>query len=360
MTRFQNKESFFISATLRLCALLMLIPFVAYAAEPTVAIGETRRLEFQVLPTETEGDVKEQIQAGLKRVQLPIVHLRIFVVGSFQLGHARETVEAIFKSRRQPLPALTIVGVGALPQPNAKVSMEVVLTGKANSNPNGLAFASGMAGSDPNPAARLFPLAEKAVRDLNSLHKTAAVESSDVLRVTCLMSGLNDISAIQSHFKTSFPKASLNFVQLQRTAKSAVIECESVSRLRQAQPEPFRWLMSEDIPKSPNFSHVALLSTSQLAFTGLELAIGDDEAASRAAFAKLAERLESVGASIKQVAMSSLYPTSQSAADIIRKTRFDFYDRAHPPASTMLLFETLPYASSIAVDAVAPIPNKKK
>lgn len=340
--------------------LLTLCALTANAAEPTPAIAETRRLEFQVLPAESEGDVKQQIQAGLKRVQLPIVHLRIFVAGFYQLGHARETVEAIFKARRQPLPALTIIGVGALPQPGAKVSMEVALTGKANSNPNGLAFASGMAGSDPNPDARLFPLAEKAVRDLNSVHRVAAIEANDVQRVTCLMSGLNDLAAIQSHFKTAFPKAALNFVQLQNAAKSSVIECESVSRLRQSQPEPIRWLMSEDIPKSPNFSHVALVATAQLAFSGLELAIGDDDAASRAAFAKLAERLESVGASIKQVAMSSLYPTSQSAADTIRKTRFDFYDRAHPPASTMLLFETLPYASSIAVDVVAPIPNKKK
>lgn len=345
---------------LQLCVLLMLSAIVANAAEPVAAIGETRRLLFQVLPAETEGDVRAQIQAGLKRVQLPITHLRVFVTGDFQLGHAREAVEAFFKARRQSLPALTIIGIGALPQPGAKVSMEVVLTGKAIANPNGLAFASGMAGSDANPAALLFPLAEKAVRDLNSVHRLAAIQAQDVQRVTCLMSGLTDLAAIQSHFKTAFPKASLNFVQLQRTAKSSVVECESVSSLRQPQPEPFRWLMSDDIPKSPNFSHLAVVATQRIAFSGLELAIGDDEAASRAAFAKLSERLALVGASIKQVAMSSLYPTSQSAADIIRKTRFDFYYRAHPPASTMLLFEALPYAVSMAADVVAPIPDKKK
>lgn len=326
-----------------------------------VHTGETRRLVFQVLPAETKGNLTNQIHSGLKRVKQTIVHLRVFVIGNENFGVAQEAVESFFTTHRLPFPALAIVGIGALPQEDTKVSMEVVLTGKANSNPNGLAFASGMAGSDPNPAARLFPLAEKAVRDLNSVHRAAAIEVTDVQRVTCLMSGLNDLAAIQSHFKTAFPKASLNFVQLQRTAKSAVIECESVSRLRQPQPEPFRWLMSDDIPKSPNFSHIAVVATERIAFSGLQMASGNDEAASRAMFARLEKQVFApAGALIKNIAMSSLYPTSQDAADIIRKTRFDFYDRAHPPASTMLLFESLPNASSIAVDVVIPIPIRKK
>ena len=49
------------------------------------------------------------------------------------------------------------------------------------------------------------------------------------------------------------------------------------------------------------------------------------------------QSLQAAGASIKQVAMSSLFPTSQAASDLIRQTRFDFYDKTRPPASTLLL-----------------------
>jgi hypothetical protein len=61
-----------------------------------------------------------------------------------------------------------------------------------------------------------------------------------------------------------------------------------------------------------------------------------------------------VGASIKEVAWSSIYPLSNSIGDQVRKIRFEFYDPARPPASTLLAFEGLPSMdASFAVDTVA-------
>jgi len=63
-----------------------------------------------------------------------------------------------------------------------------------------------------------------------------------------------------------------------------------------------------------------------------------------------------VGASVKDVAMSHIYPLSNQSADQVRRIRFEFYDKARPPASTMLIFEGLPSMdASFAVDAVAVV-----
>jgi enamine deaminase RidA (YjgF/YER057c/UK114 family) len=68
------------------------------------------------------------------------------------------------------------------------------------------------------------------------------------------------------------------------------------------------------------------------------------------------KELTAVGASIKEVVWSSVYPLSQSIADEVRKIRFEYYDLARPPASTLLPFEGLPSMdASFAVDAIAVV-----
>ncbi|MBO0719900.1 MAG: RidA family protein [Blastocatellia bacterium] len=87
--------------------------------------------------------------------------------------------------------------------------------------------------------------------------------------------------------------------------------------------------------------------------------VGPQEAETRAAFAQLQQALESAGSSIKQVEMSQLYPTSRTGSELVRKVRFDFYDKARPPASTLLIFEGLQDANaSIAVAVIAIKPAK--
>jgi hypothetical protein len=65
-----------------------------------------------------------------------------------------------------------------------------------------------------------------------------------------------------------------------------------------------------------------------------------------------------VGASYGRVAVSHVYPLSRSIADLVRKVAPEFYDRAKPPAGTVLPFEGLPSLdASFAVDVVAVLPD---
>ena len=86
------------------------------------------------------------------------------------------------------------------------------------------------------------------------------------------------------------------------------------------------------------------------------MAFGIQEADAKLAFSRLEKELVQVGASLKNAAMSSVYPLSESSANLVRKVRFEYLDQARPPASTMLLFEGLPSMdASFAVDVVAVV-----
>ena len=56
------------------------------------------------------------------------------------------------------------------------------------------------------------------------------------------------------------------------------------------------------------------------------------------------------------VAFAGIYPLSDSIAELVRKVRFDFFDRSRPPAATMLPFEGLPSIDgSFGVEVVAAL-----
>src|SRR5215471_170862 len=73
----------------------------------------------------------------------------------------------------------------------------------------------------------------------------------------------------------------------------------------------------------------------------------------RALFSSLVKTLAAEGSGLRHVAMSSLYPTSTAAPELIRRIRFDFYDRTRPAASSMLVFESLPDAAPFGAHVVA-------
>jgi enamine deaminase RidA (YjgF/YER057c/UK114 family) len=78
------------------------------------------------------------------------------------------------------------------------------------------------------------------------------------------------------------------------------------------------------------------------------------ESDARLAFERLAKALEDGNTSPKDVVFASAYPLSPSIAELIRKVRFEFFDKSRPPASTMLPFEGLPSMdASFAIDVVA-------
>ena len=69
---------------------------------------------------------------------------------------------------------------------------------------------------------------------------------------------------------------------------------------------------------------------------------------------RMAKVLEAAHSSMKNVAFSSLYALTNSIIAKIRATRFDYYDKAKAPASTLLLFEGLPSMdASFAIELVA-------
>ncbi|HEX4950746.1 MAG TPA: RidA family protein [Blastocatellia bacterium] len=331
------------------CAwLLLLLPV---GAQTKAVTAETARLLFQVAPLTTNGDVAAQVRQQMKSFTAPLAHLRAFVAGTDRLVAARTAIEAELKQRKAA-PALTIVAVGALPR-GVLVALEAVTLANKSVNPHGLAFISGQAGSADTPVAQMLPLAEKAMRDLNAVHQAAGVVANDVLRVTCLATSLQDVNAVEKLVRATFPQAATSIVQLQRAPARGVIECETVARLRAAVSEPLKFAFAESLPKSPNFSHVALVGAKQVVFSGAHVAGSLEDAEARKTYEELTQTLASAGASIKQVAMSSIFPVSQAAADLVRKTRFNFYDPARPPASTMMIFEGIAANAAFAVDVIA-------
>jgi len=64
--------------------------------------------------------------------------------------------------------------------------------------------------------------------------------------------------------------------------------------------------------------------------------------------------LEQVGASTADLAFTHYYPLSAGIAAQVRKVRAEFFNTAHPPAGSMLLFESLPSMDAgFAMDMVA-------
>ncbi|MPY89427.1 MAG: hypothetical protein GEU99_16050 [Luteitalea sp.] len=282
-----------------------------------------------------------------------IVKLRAFVTDEGQVDTVRQAVADAFRAR-QSLPAMTVVRVGRLPG-GVPVSWESIAESSQTANAQGLAFISGQAASAPDPETPLASMAEKSRAALRSCLRASDARSEDVVRVTCLMSSLADLDAVKRVMEAEFTQAAFGYIQLEKTPSRAVIECEAVARLRSAPSQPLLMVHPSDLEQSPNYSHVALVGSPNVAFTSAHLAKGEDAASARAAFEELRDSLQEAGASIGRVAMSSLYPTSPKASKLISDTRFDFYDRANPPASTLMNFEGLPGGSVFAVDVVAPI-----
>ncbi len=338
--------------------LLLVLAAPNVFAQSSAVEAETARLVFGVSALPQQGDLADQVRQCLKGLQFPVIKLRAFVVGTDGIDRVRAAVEEEFKKRRLPMPALSVVIVGALPREGARMVLEAVSLAKNAVNPGGVAFVSGQPASADKLVPLVLPLIEKSMKDLQTAHRAAGIEPTDVQRVTCFVTSLQDIAEVERRVKGDFPRAALNFVQLQRTPARGIVECETIARLRTAVSEPLRFVNPEGLQKSPNYSHVALIGAKRVVFSGQSFTLGLQDADARQAFEQLDQALKASGTSVKHVAMSSLYPVAQAGADLVRKIRFEFYDKTRPPASTLLLFEGLPVANaSFAVDVVAVKPD---
>ena len=326
---------------------------------PSAVTAETARISFSVSPLSARGLLSQQIRDALKALQhsaggATFVKLRAFVAGSGDLRRVQAIVSETFTDRHMPLPVLSVVQVGGLPLEGAQVVLEATLAGKKDVNPNGLVFIAGQQASSPRPLEPVAPLAEKALEGLRAAVRGAGSQPEDVLRGTCFLSSLDGFGKVRDLIVSEYRGAVWNFVQIQRASFNSVVECEAVARSRVKIQKALELLNPEGLPKSPYYSQIALVGAARVAITGTQVAFGMQDADARLAFGRLEKELASVGASIKDVAWSSIYPLSNSIADEVRKVRFEFYDPARPPASTLLAFEGLPSMdASFAVDVVA-------
>jgi enamine deaminase RidA (YjgF/YER057c/UK114 family) len=326
---------------------------------PTAVVAETKKLVFHVTPLSAKGLLSQQVREALKALSrlsgsASVVKVRAFVAGTGDVRRVRDIVSETFSEHKQNVPALSVIQVGALPLEGAQVVLESTEVARKDVNDYGLVFISGQGASSPNPRDPVLPLAEKSLAALRTAVKAAGSDSADVLRVTCLLSSLDQGQEARKLFTDAFPKAAFNHVQIQRAPARAVAECEAVARLRWNTGKPLHLLNPEGLSNSANYSQLALVSCPRLVLTGTQVSFGYQDADARQAFQRLEKALDQYHSSLRQAAMVHYYPLSQSLAEQIRKVRPEFYEKSRPPAATMLTFEGLTSMDAgFAVDAVA-------
>jgi enamine deaminase RidA (YjgF/YER057c/UK114 family) len=330
---------------------------VAYP--PSALTVETARLTFQVSPISTKRLLSDQTEAALKGLlqqakRGQVVKLRAFVAGTGDIRTVQGTVVDVFNQRRLPLPVLTLVQVGALPYRDADVVLEATTLSKDVENPHGLAFISGQPAVSDEPASQIEPLALLSVRKVETALGGAGLSSSDALRVTCFVSGMDDAPKVADMLAARFPNAARNVVQLERASSVSLAECEAVARLKTDPAEPVVHLNPQGLGATPSYSQLVLVNTPQLVLTGGQLAFRFQEGDARLAFERLNRTLESKKANTRNIVMANIYPLSSMIADLVRKVRSEFLDRTRPPAVTMLTFQGLPSTdASFSLDVVA-------
>jgi len=320
---------------------------------PPAAAGETARLVFHVSPISTKGLMSQQVRDALKSLfhenhDAQIVKLRAFVAGSGDLRRVQTLVSETFTEHKMNLPALSTIQAGALPADGAQVVIESIAVEKKTVNPNGLAFFSGQQAKDVRTSMTQL---QNAVADGN-------VAPSDVLRITCFLSSLDDASAARDLLRGAFPNAAANFIQLQRLPVEAVAECEAVGRLGRAPAGAVEMLNPAGLTRNGNYSQIALVNAPKIVFSGTQMAFGQQESDINLAFERLLKEIGVLGASGKDVFWSSVYPLTRPVGDTIRAVRFHYFDQGRPPASTFLVFEGLPSLdASMAIEVMAAPSN---
>jgi enamine deaminase RidA (YjgF/YER057c/UK114 family) len=314
---------------------------------PSAVEGDTRRLSFYVTPLSPKGLLSKQVRDALSALNHeskgePILKIRAFVAGSGDARRVRDIVSEVFTDRKQPLPVLSLVQAGGLPEA-AQVVMEAIGEGRKETNPQGLAFVAAQSETGDDPAAPVAPLVSKSLADLRSAVKAAGSEPADVLRVTCFVSSLDDVSAARKLAEQDYPKITADFVQTQRSPARDLAACEAVAKLRSDPGEGLKVLDT-----------TALVGAQRVVMTGTQVAFGFEEKDTRLAFQRVQKSLEQLGTSMQRVAFAHFYPLAGGIATQIIKIRGEFFNPAQLPASSLLLFEGLPSMNAgFAMDVVA-------
>jgi enamine deaminase RidA (YjgF/YER057c/UK114 family) len=299
---------------------------------PEAIAADPGRLSFQVSPLSAKGLLSQQVRDALKALArlnhgVPIVKLRAFVAGSGDLRRVKEIVAEEFTEKKQTLPTVSTIQVGALPLTGAQVVIEAVSSEKKVVNPSGVAF---LAAVETANAAAAFAQMQ------NSL-KAAGINASDVLRITCFMTSLDDVQTSRSAVAETFPSAAANFVQMQRLGLEPQVLCEATARLTTAPAQPL--VLANGI---------ALVNAPKLVLTSAQLVFRDQDPDFRLAYQRLSKTLAALGATFKDAFWTGTYVLTRPNAAKIESIQWEFLDRAHPPAHLGLQIEGLPSTDATA------------
>jgi enamine deaminase RidA (YjgF/YER057c/UK114 family) len=329
---------------------------------PAAVVGETRRLAFHVTPLSSKGLLSQQIRDALKAVTRDsagetVLKIRAFVAGTGDLRRVRDLVSEVFAERRQPLPCLSLIQSGGLPLEGAQVVLEYITAARKDLHPYGVVFLSAQAATSENAQDPTPPLTAKALAALRQTVKAAGSEPGDVLRVTCFLSSLEKVEASRELVAAEYPKAALNFIQTERAPARAMASCEAAARLTWNTGTPLLLRDAPGVPAEPGQSQMALVAAPHVVLTGTQVSFGYEEKDARLALERTKRVLEQAGGSMADVAFAHYYPLSAGIAGQVRKIRAEFFNSTHPPAGSMLLFESLPSMDAgFAVDLVAAKP----
>jgi len=324
---------------------------------PLTLPADSHKLGVEIAPLSPKGLLSQQVRDGLRALiksaqGAQIVKVRALVAGTGDLRRVQMIVSEVFTDKKLSLPVLSVVQVGALPMEGVQVQLEALTQEKKPVNPHGVVFVSGQDVTSDKPMGKVAPLVEKSIAQLKT-----ALAGADALRVTCFLSSLEDIQDVRGLVGAAFPGVPAAFAQPQRLIQSASVECEALGRLNADPASPAELANPEGLRSSENYSQVARTNSPRLVLAGTQLAFRYQEADARLAFQRLDRSLGAAGTSLKNAVMVNSYPLSPQLADLIRKVRFDFFDKSRPPASTMLTFEGLPgMDASFGLEVVAVIP----
>jgi enamine deaminase RidA (YjgF/YER057c/UK114 family) len=326
---------------------------------PAAVAGETRRLSFYVTPLSAKGLLSQQVRDALKNLERqaagnPVLHIRAFVAGSGDLRRVRDLVSETFTERRLALPSLSLVQAGALPLPGAQVELEAVINGRKDLYPGGLAFFPAQAAVSPDLVASVAPLFDKTLAGLRASVRAVGLAPSDVLRVTCFFSSLDNFVTFRDRVRSEYPRAALDSIVTERTPQRAVAACEATAGLTMATRRLAFQNPPEEAVEVDDASRIALVGAPHVVFTGSQVSFGYEERDTRLAFDRLAKTLEPLGTSLRDVAFAHMYPLSLRIEEQVRRDLPALFERDDAPAASLLEFEGLSSAdASFAVDVVA-------
>lgn len=333
---------------------------------PSTIKAEVGRMVFHSSPLSGKGLLSQQVRDAIKAIwrtngSASVVKIRALVAGTGDMRRVQAIVSEMFAEKRLALPVLSVVQVGGLPMEGAQVVLEATSLARKPVNPQGLAFISGKGAAAPlnpdKPNAPVLALAEKSVADLQTALTGVGLLGADVLRVTCFQSSLEDVTQVQQLVARQFPGAPAVFAQTQRSPASHVVECEAVARLKSATGGSWKVMNPPGLPASPAFSQLAVAGPGQVVLTGSQLAFRSQDSDVRLCFDRMKKQLEESGSSMKNVFWSSIYPLSRTVTQKVRDIRFEYYDKANPPASTVMNFEGLPSLdASFSLEVIAGLP----